>query len=68
MTKSEFIDIMSKKWDVLEALQKNVSFYDYEKEFDEFWVSSGRDVLEAGINTAISDRRKKKKLKPVMVK
>jgi hypothetical protein len=51
---------MSKKWDMLEKVQKNVSFYEYEKEFDELWVFSGREVLEAGINTATGDRRKKK--------
>lgn len=68
MTKSEFMDIMSKKWDLLETVQKNVSFYEYEKEFDALWVSSGREVLEAGINTATGDRRKKKKYKRVTVK
>lgn len=68
MTKSEFIDIMSTKWDMLEKVQKNLSFYEYEKEFDALWVSSGREVLEAGINTATGDRRKKKKLKLVTEK
>lgn len=68
MTKSEFMDIMSTKWDMLEKVQKNTSFYEYEKEFDALWVSCGREVLETGINTATSDRRKKKRLKPVMAK
>jgi uncharacterized membrane protein len=68
MTKSEFLEIMSQKWDDLEKLQKQSSFYEYEKEFDELWVSSGRDVLEAGINKVIGDRRKKKKSKPVTAK
>ena len=65
MTKAEFIDLMSKKWEMIEKLQENKSFYDYEKEFDALWVSSGRAVLEAGINTATGDRRKKKSSNPL---
>jgi hypothetical protein len=60
MTKSEFLEIMSQKWDNLEKLQEQSSFYEYEREFDELWVSSGREVLERGINKVEVDRRKKK--------
>jgi hypothetical protein len=66
MTKEEFIAVMSQKWDEIEKLQEIGSFYDYEKSFDEVWVSCGRTVLELGINKVVGDRRKKKKYKPVM--
>jgi hypothetical protein len=65
MTKSEFLEIMSQKWDNIEKLQEQSSFYAYEKEFDELWVSAGREVLEAGINKVEGDRRKKKNTNPI---
>lgn len=60
MTKSEFLKLAESQWDNLSSLQKEESFYEYEKKFDGLWVEFGRKTLELGISKPVKDRRKKK--------
>lgn len=62
MTKEEFLEKASERWDKLKETRKNTdNFYDFEKTFDELWVDLGRDTLEGVLDEKESkDRRKKK--------
>lgn len=60
MTKSEFLKLASEQWDKIESHKKSsTNLYDYEKGFDELWVSFGRETLENSIDKVSKDRRKK---------
>lgn len=61
MEKSDFMALASKKWEEIEAKQKqSETLYDYEKAFEELWVEFGRQALEGSLGEASPDRRKKK--------
>jgi len=61
MTKEEFLELASEKWEEIEKhKESSTSFYDYEKGFDELWVEFGRKSLEGTLGNLTSDRRKKK--------
>jgi hypothetical protein len=60
MTKEEFMEAASKRYDRLHALNDGRDFYDYEKEFIKIWEDLGREVFEKNINAVSPDRRKKK--------
>jgi hypothetical protein len=60
MTKSEFLEIASARYDELQALNKIDNFYDYEKGFVEIWKGLGKSVLEKNLGELPNDRRKKK--------
>jgi len=62
MTREEFIELASSRYDEIDALNTNHkdSFYDYEKEFVRLWQDMGRNVLEKNISGPSKDRRKKK--------
>jgi hypothetical protein len=68
MTKSEYLAMASAQWDAINALEKEESFYEYEKKFDELWVGLGRQVFEQSLSVPVKDRRKKKNYIPVTVK
>ena len=59
MTKEEYLEICSKRYDELKALNKIDNFYDYESDFIKLWAKMGREVLEKNISTLPGDRRKK---------
>lgn len=61
MTKQEYIKIVEERWESLQALKSESSFYDYEKKFDEMMVELGRELLEKNLGEVPRDRRKKKK-------
>ncbi|WKN41561.1 hypothetical protein [Tunicatimonas pelagia] len=63
MTKEEYLDLAASRWDALESLQDERTFYDYEKKFDTLWVELGRQVLEKTVGVSSTDRRIKKKSK-----
>lgn len=63
MTKEEYLDLAASRWDALESLQDETTFYDYEKKFDTLWVELGRQVLEKTVGVSSTDRRIKKKSK-----
>lgn len=66
MTKEEFLVLAAEKWDSLDSLQSEESFYEYEKKFDELWVEFGRETIEKSISDVPVDRRKKKSLEEGM--
>jgi len=61
MTKSEYLKIAEAKWESLEKLKAEKSFYEYEKSFDKIMIELGRELLEKSISEVPKDRRKKKK-------
>lgn len=63
MSEKEFIRLARQKYEKLEALKSEESFYEYEKSFDEMWVEFGRETLEKSIGEVGKDRRKKKSLR-----
>jgi hypothetical protein len=65
MTKSEYLAMASAQWDALNALEKEESFYEYEKKFDELWIGLGRTVFERSLSGPVKDRRKKKTTYPL---
>ena len=62
MNKSDFLTLAAKKWDEIEAQQKeSETFYDYEKASEELWIDFGRQSFEGSLREVSSDRRKKRK-------
>ncbi len=61
MTKAEFIELASKKYEALSKLGEQKTFYDYEKEFDRIWRELGGEVLQKTVGEVPKDRRKKKR-------
>lgn len=60
MTKEEFLELASKKWDEIKSHKsQSENLYDYEKGFDELWVEFGRNTLEGSIGEVSPNRRKK---------
>jgi hypothetical protein len=61
MTKEEYLKICSEHWDKFERLKDSKNFHELEVNV----VSSGRllmkDILQATVGEAPSDRRKKKR-------
>lgn len=60
MTKEEFMEMVSRRYDALQALGRHDNFYDYEKEFEQIWLETGKEVLERNLGEAPAERRKKK--------
>jgi hypothetical protein len=68
MTKKEFLTIAASKYESLQGLDNQPSFYDYEKAFDAIWTELGRQVLESNIGKVPKDHRKKTSYGVVMGK
>jgi uncharacterized membrane protein len=64
MTKAEYLEIASRRYDELQALNKLDNFYDYEKQFVSILNDLGREVLEKNLGTLSNDKRKKKPYDP----
>jgi uncharacterized membrane protein len=62
MTKEEYLELCSKRYDELKTLNKIDNFYDYESEFTLIMKDLGREVLEKQLSEVPADRRKKKHL------
>jgi len=60
MTKEEYLAIVSKRYDELQALNKIDNFYDYESEFANIMKQMSKEVLEKNLSELTADRRKKK--------
>lgn len=60
MTKAEFLEKCSQRWNEIENLQQFDNLYDLEKTFDQIWTKTGRDILESSIGKIPKDHRKKK--------
>ena len=61
MTKEEYLQLAESKWEALQSLQGEASFYEYEKRFDGIMQELNRALLEHSISAVPADRRKKKK-------
>jgi hypothetical protein len=59
MTKEQFLEAASARYDELNALNKIDDFYSYESSFVQIWSSLGREILEKNISEFPGDRRKK---------
>ncbi len=66
MTKEEYLQLAESKWEALQSLQSENSFYEYEKRFDSIMQDLNRELLEHSISRLPNDRRRKKKLGPGM--
>ena len=62
MTKEEYLELCSKRYDELKALNKIDNFYDYESEFVRIMKDLGKEVLQKQLSDLPADRRKKKTL------
>ena len=60
MTKEEYLNLASTYWDSFKSLEKEESFYAYEKQFEKNLLEFGKDLLEQSISNPSPNRRKKK--------
>lgn len=60
MTKEEYLELCSKRYDELKALKKIDNFYDYESKFATIMKDLGKEVLQKQLSDLPADRRKKK--------
>ena len=60
MTKEEYLELCSKKWESVETSSSKNNLYDLEKDFRTTWEDLGRQVLEKQLGELPNDRRKKK--------
>lgn len=60
MTRSEYLELASQRYDKFRELNKIDNFYDYEVEFVKILNDLGREVLEKNLSTLVKDKRKKK--------
>ena len=59
MTKEEYLELCSKRYDELKALNKIDNFYDHESEFATIIKDLGKEVLQKQLSDLPADRRKK---------
>ena len=60
MGKAEYLALAEQKYNDLQVLATQPTFYDYEKSFEAIWMELGRQVLERNVGSVPADRRKKK--------
>ena len=60
MTRDEMMAIMMKRYEEFEKLKGASTFYDFEKEFEKLWIEVGRELMQASLGEAPTERRKKK--------
>lgn len=60
MSKEEYMALAEQKYLELQQLNKQPTFYDYEKSFDAIRMDLGKQVLEKNLSKLPADRRKKK--------
>ena len=60
MTRTEYLELASQRYDKFRELNKINNFYDYEVEFVKILNDLGREVLEKNLSTLVKDKRKKK--------
>lgn len=59
MTKTEFLEIASKRYESIDSLNGLDNFYDYEKQFVEILHDLGKELLEKNLGDVSSNYRKK---------
>ena len=60
MTKAQFLELCSQRWEDIENLSNHNNLYDLEKNLDEIWTDLGSKVLESTIGEVPTNHRKKK--------
>ncbi len=60
MTKAEYLELASQRYDKFRELNNVTNFYDYEVEFVKILDDLGRDILEKNLGELVNDKRKKK--------
>ena len=60
MSESEYLELARQKYQELQELKSQPTFYDYEKSFVDIWQELGRQVLEKSLSDLPKDGRKKK--------
>jgi len=64
MTKAEYLEVCSQRWEDIENLSNLKSFYDIEKNLDIIWMDLGSKILESTLGDIPTNHRKKKSYKP----
>ena len=60
MTKDEYLAKAAAYYDALQSLNDDttLSFYEYEKQFDQQWTALGREVLQGNLGEEADSRKK----------
>ncbi len=64
MTKAEYLELASRRYDKFAELNKIDNFYDYEVKFVNILNDLGREILEKNLGDIVKDKRKKKPYNP----
>jgi hypothetical protein len=59
LSEAAFVELARAKYAQIAELEKETSFYVYEKTFDAIWVDLGRQVLEGSISQVPKSVQKK---------
>ena len=65
MTREELHALVDAQYDKLAELQSKETFYAFEEGFVKVWTELGSQVMQASIDKAPADKRKKTVAKPV---
>lgn len=60
MTKTEYLELASQRYDKFRELNKIDNFYEYEVAFVKILDDLGREILEKNLGEIVKDKRKKK--------
>jgi hypothetical protein len=60
MSKAEYLELASSRYDQFQELNKIDNFYDYEVQFVNILNDLGREILEKNLGELVKDKRKKK--------
>jgi hypothetical protein len=60
VSKEEYLALAAQKYEQINQLQQETSFYQYEKKFVDIWEDLGRQLLEKNLSQVPDNRRKKK--------
>lgn len=60
MTKAEYLELASQRYDEFQELNKIDNFYDYEVKFVNILNDLGREIIEKNLGDIVKDKRKKK--------
>lgn len=61
VSKEEYLAMAAQKYEQINQLQQETSFYQYEKKFVDIWEDLGRQVLEKNLSRVPDNRREKKR-------
>ncbi len=64
MSKAEYLQLASSRYDKFQELNKIDNFYDYEVQFVNILNDLGREILEKNLGELVKDKRKKKPYHP----